>query len=129
MAEKELAGKAAKEIREKQNCNIALNAIIVVPSFSGQIHRRIVLQGLQNIIEINLCLLDNLYVFTAAKIAGFASAELISQSTASAIAYRHEYIENDNLPNITEDVALISIGARTTEVDRLKVKNPMEIHK
>ena len=60
--------------------------------------------------------MDNLCVFTAAKIAGFASAELISQSTASAIAYRHEYIENDNLPNITEDVALISIGARTTEV-------------
>ena len=47
LAEKELAGKAAKEISEKQNRNIALKAIIVVPSFSGQIHRRIVLQGLQ----------------------------------------------------------------------------------
>ena len=62
-------------------------------------------------------------MFIAAKIAGFASAELISQSTASSIAYRHECIENDDLPNVTEDVAvaLISIGARTTEVDRFSV--------
>ena len=55
--------------------------------------------------------------FTAAKIAGFESAELISQSTASSIAYRHECIENDDLSNVNEGVALISIGARTTEVD------------
>ena len=52
LAEKELASKAAKEIREKQDRNILLNAIIVVPSFSGQIHRRIVLQGLQCITYI-----------------------------------------------------------------------------
>ena len=49
LVEEELATKAKKEIRGKQNRNIVLNAIIVVPSFSGQIHRRIVLQGLQNI--------------------------------------------------------------------------------
>ena len=54
----------------------------------------------------------------AAKIAGLNRVELLNQSTAIAMAYRHEYSENTGSEQMAtnENVLVLAVGAQTTEV-------------
>lgn len=54
----------------------------------------------------------------AAQIAGFSSAELISQSTAVATAYRHKFVEQVRT-EAPQTVGTLSVGAQTTEVKQI----------
>ena len=54
----------------------------------------------------------------AAQIAGFSSAELISQSTAVATAYRHKFVEQVRT-EAPQTVGTFSVGAQTTEVKEI----------
>ena len=58
----------------------------------------------------------------AAKIAEFASVELLNQNTAIAISYRKIHKELAGI--VAQNVAVLSIGAQTTEVNNKIHKNP-----
>ena len=63
-------------------------------------------------------LLIHFFNILAAKIAGLNHVELLNQSTAIAMAYRHEYSENTGSEQMGtyENVLVLAVGAQTTEV-------------